>query len=188
MPRSGGVRRIAEQDGKPLGTPQEYDAFHYEHQVPGGRAVGWPSSAVVRHTTCRVSSSTATRHPGRTRQGSALRCRWKPAPARHSAILRSRLDPDLPGRFAPSEDASVMHAPFLVHVIIDELALLRHAVSCRRPDSLPAVGYRAVRPCCPPSGVHGPALPGDPTPPPQSNHEPCSTRPPCSLRSERLAI
>ncbi len=29
-------RRIAEQEGKPLGVPQEYDAFHYEHQVPGG--------------------------------------------------------------------------------------------------------------------------------------------------------
>jgi oxaloacetate decarboxylase alpha subunit len=29
-------RRIAEQEGKPIGTPQEYDAFHYEHQVPGG--------------------------------------------------------------------------------------------------------------------------------------------------------
>jgi oxaloacetate decarboxylase (Na+ extruding) subunit alpha len=29
-------RRIAEQEGKPLGTPQEYDAFHYEHQIPGG--------------------------------------------------------------------------------------------------------------------------------------------------------
>jgi oxaloacetate decarboxylase alpha subunit len=29
-------RRIALQEGKPLGTPQEYDAFHYEHQIPGG--------------------------------------------------------------------------------------------------------------------------------------------------------
>jgi oxaloacetate decarboxylase alpha subunit len=29
-------RRIAEHEGKPLGFPQEYDAFHYEHQVPGG--------------------------------------------------------------------------------------------------------------------------------------------------------
>jgi oxaloacetate decarboxylase (Na+ extruding) subunit alpha len=29
-------RRIATQEGKPLGTPQEYDAFHYEHQIPGG--------------------------------------------------------------------------------------------------------------------------------------------------------
>lgn len=28
--------KIAEQEGKPVGTPQEYDAFHYEHQVPGG--------------------------------------------------------------------------------------------------------------------------------------------------------
>jgi oxaloacetate decarboxylase alpha subunit len=29
-------RRIAEQEGKPLGKVLEYDAFHYEHQVPGG--------------------------------------------------------------------------------------------------------------------------------------------------------
>jgi oxaloacetate decarboxylase alpha subunit len=29
-------RRIAEIEGKPVGTPQEYDAFHYEHQIPGG--------------------------------------------------------------------------------------------------------------------------------------------------------
>src|SRR5690606_25489799 len=29
-------RRIAMQEGKPLGAPQEYDAFHYEHQIPGG--------------------------------------------------------------------------------------------------------------------------------------------------------
>lgn len=29
-------RRIAEQEGKPLGVPMEYDAFHYEHQMPGG--------------------------------------------------------------------------------------------------------------------------------------------------------
>ena len=29
-------RRIAEQEGKPIGMPQEYDAFHYEHQIPGG--------------------------------------------------------------------------------------------------------------------------------------------------------
>jgi oxaloacetate decarboxylase (Na+ extruding) subunit alpha len=29
-------RRVAEQEGKPLGSAQEYDAFHYEHQVPGG--------------------------------------------------------------------------------------------------------------------------------------------------------
>jgi oxaloacetate decarboxylase (Na+ extruding) subunit alpha len=29
-------RRIAQQEGKPLGEPQEYDAFHYEHQIPGG--------------------------------------------------------------------------------------------------------------------------------------------------------
>ncbi|HSW19735.1 MAG TPA: carboxylase, partial [Ramlibacter sp.] len=29
-------RRIAEQEGKPLGVVQEFDAFHYEHQLPGG--------------------------------------------------------------------------------------------------------------------------------------------------------
>lgn len=29
-------RRIAEQEGKPLGKVLEYDAFHYEHQLPGG--------------------------------------------------------------------------------------------------------------------------------------------------------
>ena len=27
---------IAEREGKPVGVPLEYDAFHYEHQVPGG--------------------------------------------------------------------------------------------------------------------------------------------------------
>lgn len=29
-------RRIAEREGKPVGVPVEYDAFHYEHQIPGG--------------------------------------------------------------------------------------------------------------------------------------------------------
>lgn len=29
-------RKVAEQEGKPLGVPREYDAFHFEHQVPGG--------------------------------------------------------------------------------------------------------------------------------------------------------
>ena len=29
-------RRVAEQEGKPLGVPMEYDAFHFEHQLPGG--------------------------------------------------------------------------------------------------------------------------------------------------------
>jgi len=28
--------RIAEAEGKPVGMPLEYDAFHYEHQIPGG--------------------------------------------------------------------------------------------------------------------------------------------------------
>jgi len=30
------IHRIALQEGKPLGVPMEYDAFHFEHQVPGG--------------------------------------------------------------------------------------------------------------------------------------------------------
>ncbi len=29
-------RRVALQEGKPLGAPMAYDAFHYEHQLPGG--------------------------------------------------------------------------------------------------------------------------------------------------------
>jgi oxaloacetate decarboxylase (Na+ extruding) subunit alpha len=29
-------RMVAQQEGKPLGVPMEYDAFHFEHQVPGG--------------------------------------------------------------------------------------------------------------------------------------------------------
>ena len=29
-------RQVAEQEGKPVGQVQEYDAFHYEHQLPGG--------------------------------------------------------------------------------------------------------------------------------------------------------
>ena len=29
-------RQVAEQEGKPLGEVLEYDAFHYEHQIPGG--------------------------------------------------------------------------------------------------------------------------------------------------------
>lgn len=27
---------VAEVEGKPIGVPVEYDAFHYEHQIPGG--------------------------------------------------------------------------------------------------------------------------------------------------------
>jgi oxaloacetate decarboxylase (Na+ extruding) subunit alpha len=33
---SSHFRRVAQQEGKPLGVPMAYDAFHYEHQVPGG--------------------------------------------------------------------------------------------------------------------------------------------------------
>ncbi len=29
-------RRVAEQEGKPLGMPMEYDSFHFQHQLPGG--------------------------------------------------------------------------------------------------------------------------------------------------------
>ena len=29
-------QNIAESEGKPVGVPIEYDAFHYEHQIPGG--------------------------------------------------------------------------------------------------------------------------------------------------------
>jgi oxaloacetate decarboxylase (Na+ extruding) subunit alpha len=29
-------QRIADDEGKPVGVPIEYDAFHYEHQIPGG--------------------------------------------------------------------------------------------------------------------------------------------------------
>ena len=29
-------RRVAEQEGLPLGVPVEYDEFHFKHQVPGG--------------------------------------------------------------------------------------------------------------------------------------------------------
>ncbi|MBI5444266.1 MAG: pyruvate carboxylase subunit B [Deltaproteobacteria bacterium] len=33
---SSHFRKIAEERGFPIGTPEEYDLFHYEHQVPGG--------------------------------------------------------------------------------------------------------------------------------------------------------
>jgi oxaloacetate decarboxylase alpha subunit len=29
-------QKIAEEEGKPVGMPVQYDAFHYEHQLPGG--------------------------------------------------------------------------------------------------------------------------------------------------------
>ena len=29
-------RRVADQEGLPVGVPFAYDAFHYEHQLPGG--------------------------------------------------------------------------------------------------------------------------------------------------------
>lgn len=29
-------RQVADQEGFPLGVPMAYDAFHYEHQIPGG--------------------------------------------------------------------------------------------------------------------------------------------------------
>jgi pyruvate/oxaloacetate carboxyltransferase len=33
---SAHFRGIAEKEGLPVGTPREYDLFHFEHQVPGG--------------------------------------------------------------------------------------------------------------------------------------------------------
>lgn len=30
------LRQLAAQEGKPLGAPMAYDAFHYQHQMPGG--------------------------------------------------------------------------------------------------------------------------------------------------------
>jgi len=29
-------RKVAHQEGKPLGVPMEYDGYHFEHQIPGG--------------------------------------------------------------------------------------------------------------------------------------------------------
>ncbi len=33
---SGHFRRIAQEEGLPMGSPVEYDLYHFEHQVPGG--------------------------------------------------------------------------------------------------------------------------------------------------------
>jgi pyruvate/oxaloacetate carboxyltransferase len=33
---SAHFRKIAEEEGLPIGVPREYDLFHFEHQVPGG--------------------------------------------------------------------------------------------------------------------------------------------------------
>lgn len=33
---SSHFRRVAQNEGLPLGVPMEYDQFHYEHQIPGG--------------------------------------------------------------------------------------------------------------------------------------------------------
>lgn len=33
---SGHFRRIAQEEGLPMGNPVEYDLYHFEHQVPGG--------------------------------------------------------------------------------------------------------------------------------------------------------
>jgi pyruvate/oxaloacetate carboxyltransferase len=33
---SAHFKKIAEKEGLPIGTPMEYDLFHFEHQVPGG--------------------------------------------------------------------------------------------------------------------------------------------------------
>ncbi|MCD6679426.1 MAG: pyruvate carboxylase subunit B [Burkholderiaceae bacterium] len=37
-------QRVAEQEGKPVGVPLEYDATHYHHQVPGGMRSNFESS------------------------------------------------------------------------------------------------------------------------------------------------
>lgn len=37
-------QKVAENEGKPVGVPLEYDAFHYEHQVPGGMMSNFKSS------------------------------------------------------------------------------------------------------------------------------------------------
>ena len=33
----GPLRQIAEKEGRPLGTPMEYDLFHFQHHARGGR-------------------------------------------------------------------------------------------------------------------------------------------------------
>ncbi len=33
---SAHFRKVAEEEGLPIGVPTEYDVFHFEHQVPGG--------------------------------------------------------------------------------------------------------------------------------------------------------
>jgi pyruvate/oxaloacetate carboxyltransferase len=35
-PRVGSLQGLAEKEGMPIGVPQEFDLFHFEHQVPGG--------------------------------------------------------------------------------------------------------------------------------------------------------
>ena len=35
------LAELAEREGKPVGKPQEYDAFHYQHQMPGGMLENW---------------------------------------------------------------------------------------------------------------------------------------------------
>lgn len=36
--------KVAENEGKPVGVPMAYDAFHYKHQVPGGMISNFVSS------------------------------------------------------------------------------------------------------------------------------------------------
>jgi len=35
------LAELAEREGKPVGKPQEYEAFHYQHQMPGGMLENW---------------------------------------------------------------------------------------------------------------------------------------------------
>lgn len=35
------LAELAEREGKPVGQPQEYEAFHFQHQMPGGMMENW---------------------------------------------------------------------------------------------------------------------------------------------------
>ena len=50
-------RRIAEQEGKPLGVPAEYDAFHYEHQIPGGMLTNFRSQLAAGRAVAPASGA-----------------------------------------------------------------------------------------------------------------------------------
>ena len=55
-------RRVAENEGLPLGVPQEYDEFHYQHQIPGGMLANMKSQlqqAGLMHKYQEVLEETA---------------------------------------------------------------------------------------------------------------------------------